>query len=296
MHFKVRLRQIYLERTKSNITFKTHIKMLLDNLPKLPKDFVKDPKGKMPLTAKIPTNLYKFTLAYKNKIPISTSLFVPGLLEDYFRGNLVFVDKLPPSPDQLLADIGILQNEAQHLKDHILAQNEVINHLQNSTQSSQNSNHTYLHQNLGGNTMVLPKTEGAPIGEPEKIIPKPMGEPHPKPTDVLQLGLPETLPKPFLQYNQNLQQQNKEFSQEEKNELLEKIQELENEILNILNENSNYSDIEDSDEELDLETYKVAVYKMLDFTIKNIEVQYNIEFRKEDLIEIIDFYLKNPKA
>ena len=177
LHFKVRLRQIYLERTKSHITFKTHTKMLLENLPKLPKDFVKDPKGKMPLTAKIPTNLYKFTLAYKNKIPISTSLFVAGLLEDYFRGDLVPVDTLSPSSDQLLADIGILQNEAQHLKDHILAQNEVINQLQNNIQSYQNSNDKYLHQNLGGNTAVLPKTEGTPEGTPEKKIHEPMGTP-----------------------------------------------------------------------------------------------------------------------
>ena len=49
-----------------------------------------------------------------------------------------------------------------------------------------------------------------------------MGTPPPKPTDVLQLGLPEPLPKPFLQYNQNLEPQNTEFSQEEKANFLKK--------------------------------------------------------------------------
>lgn len=197
-------------------------------------------------------------------------------------------DELPPSPEKLLSDIGILQNQAQVLKDQLQAPNEIINQLQNTIQSCQKSNDTYLHPNLGGNTTVLPsnypKTGGTPIGEPEIKISEPRGETYPEPIGVLQIGSPESTLESFLEYNQYLQPQNKDFSQEEKNRLLEKIQDLENEIQNILNENQDDSDRKVLDEDQKLKLYMNAVHKMLDFIIKNIYGRiinfYNIWFRR----------------
>lgn len=74
-------------------------------------------------------------------------------------------DELPPSPEKLLSDIGILQNQAQVLKDQLQAPNEIINQLQNTIQSYQKSNDTYFHPNLGGNTTVLPSNYPKTGGE-----------------------------------------------------------------------------------------------------------------------------------
>ena len=161
-------------------------------------------------------------------------------------------DTLPNSQEKLLAEIGILQNNSRLLIDYIKAQKEVINQLQNAIQSYQKSNHTYLHSNLGGNTTESPsnnpKTVGETWGETLQKLPETLGETEGKTLAVLQLASTESSPKSFLQYNQNLEPLNTDFSQKEKNQLLEKIQEIENEIQDILQENCDNSANEDLDE------------------------------------------------
>lgn len=44
-------------------------------------------------------------------------------------------DTLPPSPEKLLSDIGILQNKIQVLLDQFQTENEITNQLENSIQA-----------------------------------------------------------------------------------------------------------------------------------------------------------------
>ena len=82
---------------------------------------------------------------------------------------------------------------------------------------------------------------GETWGETLQKLPETLGETEGKTLAVLQLALTKSSTKSFLQYNQNLEPLNTEFSQKEKNQLLEKIQEIENEIQNILQENCDNS-------------------------------------------------------
>lgn len=162
----------------------------------------------------------------------TTAKIVSGLLEDHFRGNLVPANELPPRPEKLLSDIGILQNEAQVLKNQLQSQKEVIIQLQNTIQSLQKSNDTYIQNNIGGKTELIPsiypKYGGEYGGESEKNIPKYAGEYGGESQSDLQVYSPESLKIPLSEYKEYLQPQSPQFSQEEKNEFLEKIQNLEN--------------------------------------------------------------------